>query len=146
MKALIQRVSYATMRINEKEFSKIQKGFLIFLGVEVGDTDKNLEYIKNKILNLRIFEDENNKMNLSIKDVNGEIMLVSQFTLCADCSNGNRPNFIKAEKPEKANKIYEKMIDELRKENIKVETGIFGAHMKINFENDGPVTILLDNN
>lgn len=144
MKALIQRVNFSKMKIDDKPFSEIKKGFLVLLGVEAGDTEKDFEYIKKKIINLRVFEDENQKMNLNIKQVNGEIMLVSQFTLCADCSQGNRPSFINAEKPEIANIIYEKMIEEIRKENIKVETGKFGEHMKINFENDGPVTIMLE--
>ncbi|MBE5821913.1 MAG: D-tyrosyl-tRNA(Tyr) deacylase [Clostridiales bacterium] len=143
MKALIQRVNFSKMQIDEEIYSEISKGFLVLLGVEAGDTEKDFDYIKKKIINLRIFEDENEKMNLNIKQVNGEIMLVSQFTLCADTSQGNRPSFINAEKPERANEIYEKMINEIRKEGIKVETGKFGAHMKINFENDGPVTIML---
>lgn len=144
MKALIQRVNFSKMKIDDKPFSETKKGFLVLLGVESGDTEKDFEYIKKKIINLRVFEDEKGKMNLNIKQVNGEIMLVSQFTLCADTTQGNRPSFINAEKPDKANIIYEKMIEEIRKENIKVETGKFGAHMKINFENDGPVTIMLE--
>ena len=144
MKALIQKVNFSKMTINNEEFSKIEKGFLVLLGVEVGDTEKDFEYIKKKIINLRIFEDENEKMNLSIKDVNGEIMLVSQFTLCASTKRGNRPSFDNAEKPELANMFYEKMINEIRKEGIKVETGKFGEYMKINLENDGPVTIMLE--
>ena len=144
MKALIQRVNFSKMKIEDEPFSEIKKGFLVLLGVESGDNEKDFEYIKKKIINLRIFEDENGKMNLNIKQVNGEIMLVSQFTLCADCRQGNRPSFTNAEKPEIANVIYERMIEEIRKDNIKVETGKFGAYMKINFENDGPVTILLE--
>lgn len=143
MKAVVQKVNFSKMVIDSKEFSNIGKGLLVLLGVEVGDTDKDFEYIKRKIVNLRIFEDENGKMNLSIKDVNGEIMLVSQFTLCANTANGNRPSFENAENPEKANIVYEKMIQEIRREGIKVETGKFGEYMKINFENDGPVTVIL---
>lgn len=144
MKALVQRVNFTNLKIEEKDFSAINKGFLVLLGVELGDTLEDLQYIKNKIVNLRVFEDENDKMNLSVKDVNGEIMLVSQFTLCADCKKGNRPSFIKAEQPEKAILMYEKMIQEIRAENIVVKTGVFGEHMKINLENDGPVTIMIE--
>ncbi len=144
MKALVQRVNFSSLKIGEEEYSNINKGFLVLLGVEIGDTLEDLEYIKKKVVNLRVFEDENDKMNLSIKDVDGQIMLVSQFTLCADCRKGNRPSFVKAEEPERATKMYEKLIDEIRKENIVVKTGVFGEHMKINFENDGPVTIMIE--
>lgn len=144
MKALIQRVNFSNLKINSKEYSSIKKGMLVLIGIEEGDNLKDLEYIKKKIVNLRIFEDENEKMNLSVKDINGEIMLVSQFTLCADCRNGNRPSFIKAEHPNKAIILYEKMINEIEKENIIVKKGIFGEHMMINLENDGPVTIMLE--
>lgn len=144
MKALIQRVNFSNLKINSKEYSSIKKGMLVLIGIEEGDNLKDLEYIKKKIVNLRIFEDENEKMNLSVKDINGEIMLVSQFTLCADCRNGNRPSFIKAEHPNKAIILYEKMINEIEKENIIVKKGVFGEHMMINLENDGPVTIMLE--
>lgn len=144
MKALIQRVNFSTLKVNNEEYSAIKKGLLVLLGVEQGDTIEDLEYLKKKIVNLRIFEDENEKMNLSVKDVNGEIMLVSQFTLCADCQKGNRPSFINAEIPDKANILYEMMINEIQKENIVVKKGAFGEHMMINLENDGPVTIILE--
>lgn len=144
MKALIQRVNFSKLRVNNQEYSDIKKGLLVLLGVEQGDTIQDLEYLKKKIVNLRIFEDEKEKMNLSVKDVNGEIMLVSQFTLCADCQKGNRPSFINAESPDKANVLYEMMINEIQKENIVVKKGAFGEHMRINLENDGPVTIMLE--
>lgn len=144
MKALIQRVNFSKLRVNNQEYSDIKKGLLVLLGVEQGDTIQDLEYLKKKIVNLRIFEDEKEKMNLSVKDVNAEIMLVSQFTLCADCQKGNRPSFINAESPDKANVLYEMMINEIQKENIVVKKGAFGEHMMINLENDGPVTIMLE--
>lgn len=144
MKALIQRVSFSNLEINGTVYSKINKGLLVLLGVEKGDQEKDIEYISKKIVNLRIFEDENQKMNLSVKDINGEIMVVSQFTLCADCTQGNRPSFINAETPELANTIYEQVVGKIKEYGVCVETGKFGAHMKISFENDGPVTILLE--
>lgn len=143
MKALIQRVNFSTLQINEKVYSKINKGLLVLLGVEKGDNAKDVEYISKKIINLRIFEDENEKMNLSIKDINGEIMIVSQFTLCADCTQGNRPSYTNAEVPDLANMMYEDVVSRIRTLGFCVATGNFGAHMKIDFENDGPVTIML---
>ncbi len=144
MKIVVQKVNYAILRINKEIFSRIDKGFLVLFCVEQGDTLKDMEYFKNKVCNLRIFEDENDKMNLSIKDVNGEMMVVSQFTLCGSCTHGNRPSFINAEKPELANEMYKKFVNDIRKEGINVVTGKFGEYMKIEFENDGPVTIILD--
>lgn len=119
---------------------------VVLLGVGVGDSEVELEKIGKKIAKLRIFEDKNGKMNLSIKETQGEILLVSQFTLYGDCSHGNRPSFIMAERPEKANELYLKMKEYLINENIPVKTGVFGADMKINVLNDGPVTILIDSN
>ena len=130
MRALIQRVTSASVKVDEKIVGKIGKGFLIFLGVYEEDTEEKMEKLTKKIVNLRIFNDENDKMNLSIKDVNGEILLISQFTLCADTRKGNRPSFVSAKNPKDANVIVEK--------------GIFGADMKVELLNDGPVTILLD--
>ena len=144
MKAVIQRVLSADLKVDEKLISEIKKGFVIFLGIGQGDNAADLEKIANKIAKLRIFEDENGKMNLSIKDVDGEILLVSQFTLYADCRHGNRPSFIDAEKPEIANDLYLRMKDNLVSQGLDVKTGVFGADMKINVHNDGPVTILLD--
>lgn len=144
MKALVQRVNYSKLEIEGKIYSSIDKGILVLLGVEKGDSDKEVEYIANKIVNLRIFEDANEKMNLSVKDIDGKIMLVSQFTLCADTSSGNRPSYTNAETPIIANKIYQNVIKQIQSLGIQVVTGKFGEHMKINFENDGPVTILLE--
>ena len=144
MRALIQRVTSASVKVDEKIVGKIGKGFLIFLGVYEEDTEEKIEKLTKKIINLRIFNDENDKMNLSIKEVKGEILLISQFTLCADTRKGNRPSFVSAKNPKDANVIYEKTIESIRNEGIIVEKGIFGADMKVELLNDGPVTILLD--
>ena len=144
MRALIQRVTSASVKVDEKIVGKIGKGFLIFLGVYEEDTEEKIEKLTKKIVNLRIFNDENDKMNLSIKDVKGKILLISQFTLCADTRKGNRPSFVSAKNPKDANVIYEKTIESIRNEGIIVEKGIFGADMKVELLNDGLVTILLD--
>ena len=144
MRALIQRVNSASVKIDGEIVGKIGKGFLIFLGVYEEDTEEKIEKLTKKIVNLRIFNDENDKMNLSIKDVKGKILLISQFTLCADTRKGNRPSFVSAKNPKDANVIYEKTIESIRNEGIIVEKGIFGADMKVELLNDGPVTILLD--
>ena len=144
MRALIQRVTSASVKVDGKIVGKIGKGFLIFLGVYEEDTEEKIEKLTKKIVNLRIFNDENDKMNLSIKDVKGEILLISQFTLCADTRKGNRPSFVSAKNPKDANVIYEKTIESIRNEGIIVEKGIFGADMKVELLNDGPITILLD--
>lgn len=144
MKAVIQRVLNANLKVENKLISEINKGFVIFLGVGEGDEVVDLEKLANKICKLRIFEDQNGKMNFSIKDVCGEILLVSQFTLFAECKHGNRPSFISAEKPDRANELYIKMQERLSQEGIAVKTGVFGADMKISVLNDGPVTIILD--
>lgn len=144
MRALIQRVTSANVKVEGKIVGEIGKGFLIFLGIYEEDTEENIEKLTKKIVNLRIFNDENDKMNLSIKDVKGEILLISQFTLCADTRKGNRPSFISVKNPHDAKKIYEKTIESIKNENIVVEKGIFGADMKVELLNDGPVTILLD--
>lgn len=144
MKAVIQRVLKANLKVDGKLISEIDKGLLVFFGVGQGDDEQMLEKFALKISKLRIFEDENEKMNLSVKDVGGEILLVSQFTLYGDSSHGNRPSFIMAEKPERANQLYEKMARLLREQQVPVKTGVFGADMKIDALNDGPVTIIMD--
>jgi D-tyrosyl-tRNA(Tyr) deacylase len=144
MKALIQRVKKASVSIGGENFSAIGKGLLIFLGVGIGDTEKEIEYLVRKIVNLRIFEDQSGKLNYSIKDIGGEILIVSQFTLYADCKKGNRPSFEKAEKPDVALKLYEKFINRVKTEGIEVKTGVFGASMEVELINDGPVTIMLE--
>lgn len=144
MKAVIQRAINANLKVEGELISQIEKGFVIFLGVGKEDDEIDIEKLANKISKLRIFEDENEKMNYSIKDIGGEILLVSQFTLFADCRKGNRPSFIDAERPERANELYLKMKERLSQDGIMVKTGVFGADMKIEVLNDGPVTILLD--
>lgn len=144
MKALIQRVKRASVTIENELYSKIGAGLLVFLGVEKTDSEENADKLADKISKLRIFEDENEKMNLSIKDINGELLIVSQFTLYADCSGGNRPSFVNAAKPDLANELYEYFVKK-SKENIPVvQTGVFGAHMEVSLINNGPVTIELE--
>lgn len=144
MKALIQRVKYANVKVDGEIKGKIDKGFLILLGVTHEDSEKEVNWLANKIKDLRIFEDENEKMNLSLEDVKGEVLIISQFTLFADCAKGRRPSFIKAARPDLANDLYEKFIEKFKSFNIKTENGIFGADMKVELLNDGPVTIMID--
>ncbi len=146
MRAVVQRVLRANLKVENKLISEIESGLLVFWGVGTGDSELEVKKLVNKIVKLRIFEDENQKMNLSVKDVGGQILLVSQFTLYADCRHGNRPSFIMAEKPERANELYEMAKTLFVNEGIDVKTGIFGADMKIDALNDGPVTIILDSN
>lgn len=144
MRAIIQRVTKSNLYIDNKLYSSINKGMLVLLAIEKSDEYEDLEYIAKKTLGLRIFSDSEDKMNLSIKDIDGEIMIVSQFTLYGDARKGNRPSFTNSADSKKAEYFYEKFIDKV-KENIKiVETGVFGADMQIEFVNDGPVTIQLD--
>ena len=144
MKAIIQRVKYAQVEVDGKCVGKIDKGFLVLLGIKENDNEDDVNYLVKKICNLRIFKDENDKMNINIRDINGEILVVSQFTLYADCTGGNRPSFINAAKPEKANELYELFKTKIANELGKVECGIFGADMKVSLLNDGPVTIDLE--
>lgn len=144
MKTVIQRVENASVTIGEKIIAKIDMGMLILLGISVDDDDKSIAWLTKKIANLRIFGDENGKMNRSIKDVNGNILLVSQFTLYANTQRGNRPDFLQAAKPDKAIPLYEKFIESLKSYDIDVKTGVFGADMKVSLINDGPVTIILE--
>ena len=144
MKAVVQRVKRTTLSVDGKLISEIPFGLTVFLGVKTGDDEKEGAYIAKKIANLRIFEDENGKMNLSVKDVGGEVLLVSQFTLYGDASHGNRPSFTEAARPEIAEPLYEYVIKELSAYGVTVKKGVFGADMKIEQFNDGPVTILLE--
>ncbi len=147
MKLVIQRVIESNLTIDQEIYSSIGYGMVIFVGISENDIDYNLSKITSKVSKLRIFNDEFGKMNKNINDINGEILVVSQFTLYADTKKGNRPSFIKAAKPENAIKIYDNFIVELQNHiNTKIQTGKFGADMKINLLNDGPVTIILENN
>ncbi len=144
MKFVIQRVNHASVTVDGAVVGSIEKGFLVLIGISNEDTKEIADKYIKKLLGLRIFEDENGKTNLSLKDVEGALLLVSQFTLYADCSHGNRPSFINAGKPELAKELYEYITDECRKQTAVVETGEFGADMKVELENDGPFTIVLD--
>ncbi|MHC1683352.1 MAG: D-aminoacyl-tRNA deacylase [Clostridiaceae bacterium] len=144
MRAVVQRVSSSKVVVDESIIGSINKGLNIMLGISKSDTIEDAVYIKDKIINLRIFEDENNKMNLSLKDVGGELLVISQFTLYGDCRKGRRPNFMEAQSGEEAIKLYNFFIEQCRKEISKVETGEFGADMKVSIENDGPVTFMID--
>lgn len=144
MKLVVQRVKNAEVKVDGKTTGSIEKGFLVLLGVTHTDTKETVDYLVKKLCKLRIFEDENEKMNLGLKDVGGSLLIVSQFTLYADCSEGNRPSFINAAKPDMANELYEYFCDKCKEQGIKVEKGIFGADMKVSLLNDGPVTIILE--
>ena len=144
MRCVIQRVSEAYVTVEGKETGRIGQGLCALIGVEAGDTEADARYMAGKIAKLRIFEDENEKMNLSVQDVGGKVLAVSQFTLLGDARGQNRPGFTRAEKPEEANLLYEKTCEELRKLQVPVENGVFRTHMMVHLVNDGPVTILLD--
>lgn len=147
MKIIIQRVQKASVNIDNKEYSSINQGLLVLLGITHDDTSENIDYLIKKLTNLRIFNDENGVMNLSVKDVNGEILLVSQFTLYANTKKGNRPSYVNAAKPDVAVPLYNEFIKKLDNSiSTQVKTGVFGADMKINLINDGPVTIEIEKN
>lgn len=143
MKCLVQRVKNASVEIENNEYSHINQGLLLFLGIEKGDNSEVCQKMSEKILKLRIFADEEDKMNLSVCDIKGEILAVSQFTLCADCKKGNRPRFDTAENPDIANKLYEEFVQNLKISGLNVQTGVFGAMMQVKIQNDGPVTFML---
>ena len=144
MRSVVQRVSEAYVTVDGKETGRVGKGLMALIGVEAGDTEKDAVYLAGKIVKLRIFEDENEKMNLSVKDVQGGILAVSQFTLLGDARGQNRPGFTQAERPERANELYESCCAAMRAMGVAVENGVFRTHMMVHLVNDGPVTILLD--
>lgn len=144
MRAVVQRVTSSSVSVDGKVIGEIGLGFNVLVGIAKEDTLDDLKYIKDKIINLRVFEDESEKMNLSLLDINGEILVISQFTLYGDCRKGRRPNFMEALGGEEANKLYEEFLRLIKESNLKVECGEFGANMQIEINNDGPVTIILD--
>ena len=144
MKLVVQRVKNAKVEVENKVVGKIETGYMVLIGIGPEDTEKEADYLAKKLINLRVFEDEEGKMNLNIKQVGGELLIISQFTLYADCSHGNRPSFIGAAKPEKANELYEYFCKKCSEE-VHVEKGTFGAHMEVSLQNSGPVTIELEN-
>lgn len=144
MRILIQRVSEAAVKIEGKLQGQIERGLLLFVGISAEDEQEDIDWLSQKVSNMRIFSDENGKMNLSILEINGEFLVISQFTLHASTKKGNRPSFIDAANPEFAIFMYEKFVEKLKMNNLKTETGIFGADMKVSLINDGPVTIWLD--
>ena len=145
MKLIIQKVKKAKVEIKNNVVGQIDKGYMVLLGVKKGDTEKEADYLAKKLCNLRIFEDDNGKMNLSIKDVNGELLIISQFTLYGNTKEGNRPSFIEVEEPEKANELYKHFLIKCKENGIeKVEQGMFGEHMEVSLINDGPNTIIME--
>lgn len=144
MRVVIQRVKNASVEIDNKINGKINTGFLVLLGIASTDTKQDVDYLVKKVVNLRVFSDENDKMNLALKDINGELLIISQFTLYGNCKDGNRPSFIEAARPDVAIPLYEYFVEECRKQIPVVETGVFGADMKVSLLNDGPVTIIIE--
>lgn len=144
MRAVVQKVSSSKVTVDEEVVGQINQGLMVLLGVTHDDTSKDVDYMVDKIINLRIFEDAEGKMNLSLKDVNGEVLAVSQFTLYGDARRGRRPSFSDAARPEVANPLYEEFVEKVKNQGINVGTGKFGAHMMVDLTNDGPVTILLE--
>ena len=144
MKALLQRVTTASVSLGDEEVGRIGRGLVVFLGVASGDTEKDAQYLAQKIANLRIFSDEEGRFNLSVLDIKGELLVVSQFTLLADTRKGRRPSFIEAAPPAQAEEIFERFVEQARATGLRVETGRFQQYMQVEINNDGPVTILLD--
>lgn len=144
MRLLVQRVLNSNVKVDGKITGEINKGYMVLLGVTHDDDTEKADYLVKKLINLRVFEDENGKMNLNINQVGGELLIISQFTLYGNTKDGNRPSFTEAAKPEKAEKLYNYFVEQCRKEGIKTETGIFGADMKVSLINDGPVTVMLE--
>ena len=145
MKLIIQKVKKAKVEVKNNVVGQIDKGYMVLLGVKKGDTEKEADYLAKKLCNLRIFEDDNGKMNLSKKDVNGELLIISQFTLYGNTKEGNRPSFIEVEEPEKANELYKHFLIKCKENGIeKVEQGMFGEHMEVSLINDGPNTIIME--
>ena len=144
MRVVVQRVINSSVEVDNKIVGKSDKGLMLLVGFTEGDSSKEIDWMVDKVINLRIFQDENDKMNLSVKDVNGEILVISQFTLYGDCRKGRRPNFMNALGGNEAEILYNKFVEMLKETGIKIETGVFGAHMDVSIQNDGPVTILLE--
>lgn len=144
MKAVVQRVSQAGVTVETQKVSHIDKGLMVLLGVGHEDTEKDADFLVDKIINLRIFEDDQGKMNISLKDVNGQLLVVSQFTLMGDCRKGRRPSFIQAARPDKANELYEYFVQKAGEKGIETQTGVFQAMMDVDLINQGPVTLILD--
>jgi D-tyrosyl-tRNA(Tyr) deacylase len=144
MRSIIQRVTHASVEVKEETIGKINHGFVVFIGISTEDVEQDAEYLAYKVANMRVFEDENGKMNKSLLEINGEVLAISQFTLYANTRKGRRPSFIEAARPEKANPLYNHFINILKKKNIKVESGIFGEMMNVRIHNNGPVTIMID--
>lgn len=144
MRAVVQRVAKSSVKVDGNIVGEIAKGFNVLVGISKEDNFDDLNYIKDKVINLRVFEDENGKMNLSLKEVGGSLLIISQFTLYGDCRKGRRPNFMNAQGGDAAKELYDKFVSMCKEENIEVATGIFGANMEVSIVNDGPVTLLLD--
>ena len=146
MRAVVQRVTEGDVTVENQVTGAIGNGYVVLLGVEDTDTEKDAEYLADKIVGLRLFEDAEDKMNLSLQDVGGEMLVISQFTLLADARKGRRPNFVKAARPEQAKKLYDHFVEKVKEQGVRVGVGIFQTHMLVRIHNDGPVTILLDSN